>query len=224
MKKILFFTLCILLFQSCKKCNDVRLGSVTLMPSSTVLVNNLKSKTLIFKDSLGSELRFKNSAGLKQQSLKTNYKKLCDGPIGLGGGFEFLEFESQLLVFTTSDLNVSLQLEALVIDANQQTSEAKDTVLYDILSVQMYNPTGLTSISNQLELSKRGIIKLNKPTNNVVIETITILGRTFKQVVNVKNGLKSNDVEPAEVWYNATQGVVALRLLNGKLFVLDKVE
>ena len=173
---------------------------------------------------MGSELRFKNSAGLKQQSLKTNYKKLCDGSIGFGGGFEFLEFESQLLVFTTSDLNVSLQLEALVIDANPQTSEAKDTVLYDILSVQMYNPTGLTSISNQSELSKRGIIKLNKPTNNVVIETITILGRTFKQVVNVKNGLKSNDVEPAEVWYNATQGVVALRLLNGKLFVLDKVE
>lgn len=222
MKKILFLTLCILFFQSCKKCKDVLLGTVKLMPSSTVLINNLKGKTLVFKDSLGCELRYKNTEGVKPEALKLNLKKLCDGALGFGGGFEFLEIESQQLVFTSPTLDVSLQLEATVLETHQAV-EAKDTVFYDVLSVKMNTPN-LTPISNQIELSKRGTAKPNLPTQNVVIETITILGKTFKQVVNVKNALKVNGVEPSEIFYNTTQGVVAIRLLNGKLFVLDKIE
>lgn len=222
MKKILFLTLCILCFQSCKKCKDVLLGTVKLMPSSTVLINNLKGKTLVFKDSLGSELRYKNTDGVKQEAVKLNLKKLCDGAIGFGGGFEFLEIESQKLIFTSPTLDLSLQLEAFVLETRQAV-EVKDTVFYDVLSVKMNNPN-LTPISNQIELSKRGTAKPDLSSQNVVIETITILGKTFKSVVNVKNGLKVNGVEPSEIFYNATQGVVAIRLLNGKLFVLDKIE
>jgi hypothetical protein len=182
----------------------------------------MNGKTLVFKDSLGVELRFSNRNGAQTTFVTNSYKRLCSFALGFGGGFEQIDMAEIVINFTTPTFESNLEYTVFVGDSSP--IEIKDTVLYDMFKLSMGKPSALTSIIGFAELSKRGTVKPNRDLNNIVIENITLLGKPFKQVINAKNGLKNPTLEPLEVYYNTTQGVVAMRLLNGKLFVLDRIE
>jgi hypothetical protein len=221
MEKLLALMFCICLFDSCKKCESVNFGKVNLMPSSTALSNSLNKKTLIFKDSTGVEIQFSNRRGIEKRFETLSLKQICPGSLGFGGVFSSIELETNRLFFASS-ISSTLELNSMVINTNQ-TSEVQDTILYDVLKVTM-NGLGFTSISSRAEQSKRGTNKANLTTNDIFHENITLLGKPLKQVTQSKSILKAQNVEPSEVFYNTTQGVVAMRLLNEKLFVLDRIE
>jgi hypothetical protein len=221
MKKLAFIlVIFMILFNSCSKCKDVSVGNVELMPSSLVLLNSLKGKTLIYKDSLGKTIAFKAASGITNIDQKVPTKVLCQEPFN--SGVEFLSSKMNLLKLTSPDLNVELNLNVSIANKGLDTLTT-DTLLYDIIECKVGN-SSLSSIFFQLENSKRGTIKPDILTKPKPIEELSILGKTFKQVNIRNNNLKDKNIEPLELYFNINQGVVALRLLDGRLFVLDKVE
>jgi hypothetical protein len=53
---------------------------------------------------------------------------------------------------------------------------------------------------------------------------VKLLGKTFKNVVVDSNSQKTKTTEPLSLSFNTSQGIIAFRLLDGRLFVLDKIE
>jgi hypothetical protein len=222
MKKLaLILIVFMVLFNSCSDdCQDVSVGSVELMPSSLVLLNSLKGKTLIYKDSLDKTIVFKAESGITNIDQKVPTKVLCQEAFNFS--VEFLSSKMNLLKLTSPDLNVELNLNVSITNKGLDTLTT-DTLLYDIIECKVGN-NSLSSIFFQLENSKRGTIKPDILANPKPIEELTILSKTFKQVNVRNNNLKVKNIEPLELYFNLNQGVVAIRLLDGRLFVLDKVE
>jgi hypothetical protein len=221
MKKLtLILAVFILLFDSCSKCKDVSVGSVELMPSSLVLLNSLKGKTLTYKDSLGKTITFKAESSITNIDKKVVTKVLCQE--AFNSGVEFLNSKMNLLKLNSTDLNVELNLNVFISNKGLDTLTS-DTLLYDILECKMGN-SSLSSIFFQAENSKRGTIKPDISAHLKPIEEFTILSKNFKKIIVRNNDLKTKNIEPLELYFNLNQGVVAMRLLDGRLFVLDKVE
>jgi hypothetical protein len=221
MKKLaLVLAVFMLFFDSCSKCKSINLGTINLMPESLILLNKLKGKTLILKDSLGALIRFRNNSGMEEETLKISTKQICT--TAFGGGFEFFDAPSKFLNFTSSDIDMNMRLQTFI-DSEPSVSNPNDTLLYDVLSCQLNGPK-LTATATFLELSNRGTAKPIKSTGVKLLDSITLLNKPFKNVALVKNDLKNQTIEPSEMYVNATQGVVAIRLLDGRLFVLDKIE
>jgi hypothetical protein len=221
MKKLaLVLAVFMLLFDSCSKCKDVSVGNVELMPSSLVLLNSLKGKTLTYKDSLGKTIAFKAESGITNIDKKVETKVLCQE--AFNSGIEFLSSKMNLLKLNSTDLNVELSLNVFISNKGLDTLTS-DTLLYDIIECKMGN-SSLSSIFFQAENSKRGTIKPDISVHLKPIEELTILSKNFKKVIVRNNDLKTKNIEPLELYFNLNQGVVAMRLLDGRLFVLDKVE
>lgn len=216
MKKLaLILVVSTIVFNSCSNCKDVSVGNVELMPNSSVLLNNLKAKTLTYKDTLGNLIRFKSAQNIDVKDEKVITKTICRA--AFDNGVEFLNTKTNHLEIVGKEVrlnqNLSVNFAKKTID-----SIATDTILYDVLDLKV----GI--ISFQLELSKRGTSKPDYRTNFKPIDSLNLLGKTFKNVVLKSNDQKTRTEEPLELYFNAAQGVVAFRLLNGQLFVLDKIE
>ena len=222
MKKVIFFLgLFSILFEGCSKCKDVSVGSVETMPNGLVLLNNLQGKNMIYKDSLGSTITFKAESGITNVDYKVNIKVLCQE--AFNSGVEFLNSKMKILNFTSKEVNVNQSLNIFIINKSVDTITSDTTLLYDILECKLGN-SSLSSIFFQVETSKRGTIKPDILTHHKPIDELTILGKKFKNIIVKNNDLKSKTIEPLELYFTKTQGVVAMRLLDGRLFVLDKVE
>jgi hypothetical protein len=220
MKKLILILLSTqLVFNGCKKCEDVLMGNIELMPSSINLLTSLENKTIVFKDSMGALIKFKNDAGVELKDIKINGKILCssfDGPTD----FEFFKSKTQELTLNSTELNIFLTLKASV---ENLSTTSTDTLLYDLLECK----TGISktfSISTEQELSKRGTDKSDRPVFIKPIKELTLSGKTFKNIIVKTNELITKNIEPLELFCNNTQGVVALRLLDGRLFVFDRIE
>jgi hypothetical protein len=84
--------------------------------------------------------------------------------------------------------------------------------------------SSLSSVFFQAENAKRGTVKPDISAHLKPIEELTILSKNFKKVIVRNNDLKVKNIEPLELYFNLNQGVVAMRLLDGRMFVLDKIE
>jgi hypothetical protein len=98
-----------------------------------------------------------------------------------------------------------------------------DTLLYDVLEFEL-GRNGRNHIRFDAEMSKRATIKPDRKTFPKPISELILLGKLFKNVIVDNNDLKVKNIEPLELYFNSTQGIVAFRLLDGRLFVLDKIE
>jgi hypothetical protein len=214
-KLVLVLAVFLLLFDSCSKCKDVSVGSVALMPNSSILLNSLKGKTLTYKDSLGNLIRFKSAQDIEVKNEKVITKTICRE--AFDNGVEFLDTKTNHLEIIGKDLNFNQNLS---VNFAKRTIDSivTDTLLYDVLDLKV----GI--ISFELELSKRGTSKPDYRTNFKPIDSLNMLGKTFKNVVLSTNSQKTRTQEPLELYFNLNQGVVAMRLLDGRLFVLDKIE
>lgn len=222
MKKLaLVSAVFLILFESCSKCKDVSIGNVDVMPSSLVLLNSLQGKTLIYKDSSNKIITFKAESSIAKIDKKVSTKVLCQEPFN--SGVEFLSSKINLLKLSSKELNVALDLSVFITNRGLDTLTSDTTLLYDIMECKIGN-NSLSSIFFQIESSKRGTLKPDILTKPTPIEELTILGKNFKKVIVRNNDLKSKTIEPLELYFNLNQGVIGFRLLDGRLFVLDKIE
>jgi hypothetical protein len=217
MKKLILFSLVyVLIFESCRKCKDVSVGRVDFMPETTAFLENLKGKKLIFKDSLGATITFNAATNIVKPDAKVVTKVICQE--AFNSGVEFLDSKMPLLKLTSKELSIEPNLQTIINNKGLETSVSDTTLLYDVLNIDF----GI--IKFPLELSKRGVVKPDFRVNLQVQSEIKLLGKTFKNVVVETNSQKTKTTEPLSLFFNATQGVIAFRLLDGRLFVLDKIE
>jgi hypothetical protein len=217
MKKIILCSLVYMLFfESCRKCKDVSVGRVDFMPESIAFLENLRGKKLVFKDSLGATITFNAASNIVKPDAKVVTKVICQD--AFNSGVEFLDSKIHLLRLTSKELSIEPNLQTMIINKGLDASVTDTTLLYDVLNIDF----GI--IKFPLELSKRGIVKPDFRVNTQVQSEVKFLGKTFKNVVVDTNSQKTKTTEPLSLSFNTTQGLVAFRLLDGRLFVLDKIE
>jgi hypothetical protein len=213
-------TLCflafVLIFESCRKCKDVSIGRVDFMPESIAFLENLKGKKLIFKDSLGATITFNAASNIVKPDAKVVTKVICQE--AFNPGVEFLDSKIHLLKLTSRELSIEPNLQTMISNKGLDASVSDTSLLYDVLNIDF------GSIKFPLELSKRGVVKPNFRVNNQVQSEVKLLGKTFKNVVVDTNSQKTKTTEPLSLSFNTSQGIIAFRLLDGRLFVLDKIE
>jgi hypothetical protein len=221
MKKLaLVSAVFLILFESCSDCKDVLLGRVDLMPNSINLLKTLQGKSLIFKDSLGSILIFSSNRDLLEEKITVPSKFLCRKMFG--SGTEYFDSKSNSLDIKSKELDLTMRL-TIMVKNTVVDSVLLDTLLYDVLEYEL-GRNNKTHIIFEAEISKRATNKPDRKTFPKPISELTLLGKSFKNVIVKNNDLKVKNIEPLELYFNTNQGVVAMRLLDGRLFVLDKIE
>lgn len=205
-----------LFFESCRKCKDVSVGRVDFMPESIAFLENLRGKKLVFKDSLGATITFNAASNIVKPDAKVVTKVICQD--AFNSGVEFLDSKIHLLRLTSKELSIEPNLQTMIINKGLDASVTDTSLLYDVLNIDF----GIIKVP--LELSKRGVVKPDFRVNTQVQSEVKLLGKTFKNVVVDTNSQKTKTTEPLSLSFNTTQGLVAFRLLDGRLFVLDKIE
>jgi len=219
---LIIFSTLLFTFSSCKKddaaslCADEDMGTFRLLENATESIPYNKNTLLYFQDSLGNEISMEVEYDKGGYNSGYNYfSTTCEYDNQLEKQYitdvDFYEYKISE-VENTINMNFKLDLRVDPFNNNFGVVNVSDKLLISRRSETTSNSweTQLTILVNPRDLSEGEIAYYPKAVDN-----ITLLGRDF---MNVYYNNEDN------VYYNYSQGLIAFKDRDNKLWVLDRIE
>ena len=227
---MLFFIRCDrLIFDKCEV-NNIKVGEEYLMPVTKIFLEQFVDKKIVFVDTLGNELKFTEQNGLQREIRTSQVRLNCNqGFFEEDKSYDYIEYEwiSILLIDTVE--NLAILYTGRMIDRD---ASIRYPVFYDDLNPVMYVPgTTCCSMSTLLIMSMRDNVNqpVIAPDPPIILDTI-ILNKHFSNIYKRKrNGLCCGGLQPEsnlpnEFYISKKDGIIAFRMLNGKLWRFERME
>ena len=201
---------------------DVKVGEVLLMSESKTFMTNFVNKTAIFKDSIGTEMKFKNVEKIKIDTNKSTTRINCNkGLWPIDKSYDFIEWQSYKLTMVNDSLVIYYLMS--VLDLN-----------FDALDAQVNNNDGDCGGNSgwviYKDRGKKDVTPLVEKAR--LISDTLINGKSFKNILGRWRkddnicccGYKPALKTPYEVFFDKQKGIVGFKQLNGKTWTLDRIE
>jgi hypothetical protein len=221
-------------YQDCTP-QDVKVGNISLMPTTKAFVQQFVGKKVIFKTESGREMVFTTSqSGIIRDTTKLNLKINCNAGFSSNQkSYDFMALEG---------LEITLQSDSFTLNyktwlTRDLTKKADTSVLFEAMIFSTYNSKtgcGLTPIAI---FSDRGFPARRTDTSDTYrrfrVVPDTLLGTKRLQNVNFRkpegNLCSSTDVAannrtPLESFFNFKQGIVAFKTLSSGFYFFDRIE
>lgn len=218
---LIIFSAFLFTFSSCKKddsatlCADEDMGTFRLLENAIESIPYTSDTKLFFQDSLGNEISMEveyenggHDSGYNYFSTTCEYDSKLEKQIITD--LDFYEYKISE-VGDSINMNFKLDLRVDPFNNNFGVVNVSDKLLINQRSKTSTNAwvTQLIVLVNQRDLTDDELSNFPEPLN------ITLLGREFENVYYDYN---------AFVYYNYSQGLIAFRDWDNKLWVLDRAE
>lgn len=222
-------------FQDCVP-QDIKVGSVALMPVTQAFMQKFAGKKLIFKDENGREIVFRDTSpkGVLRDTNRLLVRLNCNSGIwGKDKSHDFVDMENMRIDLTSDSMRLSYN----AVLRQDLSKKADSSLLFDVFSFSVANSDLLCGTGASAVFSDRGFPARLTDTSislrrfNLVKDTI--IGNKRFQNINVRKndiskGCSAGDIPnnqtPIEVFFNFKDGLVAFKTMGGKFWFLDRIE
>ncbi len=210
----LLFFLC-----SCEECGgDVNLGNFPLTTASREWIPYSGLDTLVFKDQQGARHILTSSNEREPKEADQMVRILCDPGFLSHQQIEFFSAQSEELVFSDSAGNQVLYASLMTLF--EQPEDSDSIAIFDLLTVEAVVNGVVPGQINILTEERRGQVSVFHQTevlnqSRAVGDTM-LYGRPFKDVYIGQSETGSG------IFYNKTQGLLALRFSESEFWVLEE--
>jgi hypothetical protein len=220
-----------ILFDDCNVENK-KIGEEFLMPITNKLLNKFSEKTIVYVDEFGNEMEFIEQNGI-QRTVKNSLIRInCNNGWGdVDKSHDYIKYEWISIQLINSVENLEIKYIGRMID---RLATIREPVYYDDLNSQMYIlNSSCCSMSSLLVMSMRDNIHqpIISPDPQIISDTI-ILSKHFTNIYKVKKNPENlccgyDQPEPNlpnELYISKTDGIIAFKQLNGKLWRFEREE
>ena len=211
-------------FASCNKCEggNKKIGETTLFKDAQSFISQFVGKKVIFKDSLGNEMTFRDTSGLVKNNEELPTEVICENTWPNPALVSYIGYESWSVGLKSDSFLIQQTCVIITRVAFQDTSLIYDALRFTFLS----KPNSFQELRVDAEISKRGVS--TRPDFNR--DNLTIIADTLLNQKRFSNLIKINGQESATYlnvvagFLDTKKGLVAFKLKSGKLWVFDRIE
>ena len=221
---LMLFSLQSLQFASCNKCEggNKKIGETTLFKDAQSFISQFVGKKVIFKDSLGNEMTFRDTSGLVKKNEELPTEVICENTWPNPALVNYIGYESWNIGLKSDSFLIQQTCNIRTRVAFQDTSLIYDGLIFSFLT----KPNSFQELRVDTEISKRGVS--TRPDFNR--DNLTIIADTLLNQKRFSNLIKINGQESATYlnvvvgFLDTKKGLVAFKLKSGKLWVFDRIE
>ncbi|MDZ7880682.1 MAG: hypothetical protein U5L45_23610 [Saprospiraceae bacterium] len=218
-------TLLSLPFISCNKCTgeDSKTGDTQLSKEAQTFMTQFIGKKLIFKDSIGRELIFRDTSGLIKTAQQLETGITCTNGWPFQSLISFVGYEAWSIGLKSDSLTI--QQEFYI--ANISATVGDTSRIYDVLDCQL---TEISSKNRNLiffGFSKRGVeSRADFPRNSdyLIVADTVLNQKRFSKLTKLESIVNRNPQTVLESFFDKQKGLVAFKLSDGNLWVLDRIQ
>ena len=222
-------------FQDCVP-QDIKVGSVSLMPVTQAFMQKFAGKKVVYKNEDGREIVFRDTTakGVLRDTDMLFVRQNCNSGIwGVDKSYDFVDKENMRIGLVSDSLNLYYKTFL----TQNLYKKADSSMLFDALILSISNNNSLCSAGSITVFSDRGFPARLTDTSDTYrrfrfVKDTLIGNRRFQNVNIRKNEISSqcsaghvpNNQTPIEVFFNLKDGIVAFKTLEGKFWFFDKIE
>ena len=220
-----------ILFDDCNVGNK-KIGEEFLMPITNIFLNKFSEKTIVYVDEFGNEMRFIEQNGL-QRTVETSLVRInCNnGWKDVDKSYDYIEYEWISIQLINPIENLEIKYIGRMID---RLATIREPVYYDDLNSRMsILNSSCCTMSSLLIMSMRDNVDqpVISPDPQIILDTI-ILDKQFTNIYKIKKNPENlccayDQPEPNlpnELYISKTDGIIAFKQLNGKLWRFEREE
>ena len=212
-------------FASCNKCEggNKKTGETTLSKDAQSFISQFVGKKVIFKDSLGNEMIFRDTSGLVKKNEELPTEVICENTWPYPALVNYIGYESWGIGLKSDSFSIQQKCAIANRAAFKDTSLVYDVLIFSFLS----NPNAFQEIIGVPEISKRGVSTRpdfnNRDNVNIISDTV-LNQKRFSNLIKIDAKGSTTPLNIVTGYLDAKKGLVAFKRRSGRLWVFDRIE